>query len=238
MPLSSPASRHPRTGFTLIELLVVIAIIAVLTSMLLPALSQARSKALSARCLNNLRQIGVGSALYTMEHGDRLPFSGRPFPFMTIVDIWALIHPYSPTNGTFFVCPADRGPLNRLWIKNYGSYHGLTTNKLPILSSYWRMVSTYTSEPPKLQLSQRRISEVRYPSGKITDVCSAVTARAADKEFNANEFGGVAHGKGKALTLFADGHSQSILVARFRSDPRLPAGTSSEFNGLEFSDWE
>jgi len=68
-------ARSQSRAFTLIELLVVIAIIALLVSILLPALGQARDQARAAVCLSNVKQVGLAFFLYAEEHRGIIPGS-------------------------------------------------------------------------------------------------------------------------------------------------------------------
>ncbi|MBI2926290.1 MAG: type II secretion system protein [Pedosphaera parvula] len=204
-----------RGGFTLIELLVVIAIIAILSTLLLPALAKGKIKANTTRCISNLRQLGLTMAMYTGDNTERYPFSGRAWPQMAFVDLLRLFDPILSTNNrAFFVCPADKGlAWNVEWTRRNGASMNIRTNDLLFPCSYYYYHQFYNDDTASPKLKQRFTTEVRSPAKKAIMPCFAETELSGTVGRN-----NIAHGKDGFPILFVDGHSQFVKYRWLNKD--------------------
>jgi prepilin-type N-terminal cleavage/methylation domain-containing protein len=134
MKASSAFGKVRRSGFTLIELLVVIAIIAILASMLLPALAKAKAKATQVNCLSNLKQLNLALILYADDHDSIFPGAASRGSYEPMKEDWIFFNvnravanreffnnpknsAIAPYIGSFttnlFRCPADKDVIQR-----------------------------------------------------------------------------------------------------------------------------
>jgi prepilin-type N-terminal cleavage/methylation domain-containing protein/prepilin-type processing-associated H-X9-DG protein len=127
-------------GFTLIELLVVIAIIAILATLVFPAIQTSLSKAREVACKSNMRQLGIGLIMFASDHGGALPAgqgNGGAWP----VKIGPYIGGEPNTNNILKVlrCPSHKAPAvvrlaNRVVV--VGSYAALASNATTLNDPY------------------------------------------------------------------------------------------------------
>jgi len=117
------------------------------------------------------------------------------------------------TNGSFYVCPADRGPFNfvmitKVWA-SWAPVNGIKTNDLLCPNSYWYWIAFFSQGSDFAQTPhQRSVSEVKYPSQKIMMECDAADPKDNSQIDVVN--GGTlpqAHGRDRFTTLFVDGHA-------------------------------
>jgi prepilin-type N-terminal cleavage/methylation domain-containing protein len=107
-----PAARAP-LGFTLVELLVVIGIIAVLISILMPAIGKAREQAKKTACQSNLRTLGQAMVMYANAYKDRLPNGNAPQVYRDYDGANRVMVDFCNEfvkEPRVFWCPSDREP--------------------------------------------------------------------------------------------------------------------------------
>jgi prepilin-type N-terminal cleavage/methylation domain-containing protein/prepilin-type processing-associated H-X9-DG protein len=135
---SRPDQTGTRKAFTLVELLVVIVIIAILASLILPALSRAKAKAQTTQCRSNLQQLQLGWLLYVDQNNDRLPPNNTTGAMTGATGSWVLgsaaedrtatniesgvLYPFTQ-NAAIYHCPADKSNVNgHKGLPRYRSY--------------------------------------------------------------------------------------------------------------------
>lgn len=205
----APGQRGPGAkGFTLIELLVVIAIIALLAGLLLPALSRGKESARGARCLNNMRQIGLGVSLYADEHNDEFPRSQHS----------AFAH------GQFTwgrAIAAQMGEAGNGWTNLFSGIYACPSDRRPGPWSYGMNVYFELGEEDDYEgkpQTWRRVGAVPNPGATIELAESATSADHIMAHFwnSVAEAGEVAERRHKqrANYSYVDGHAEGRKMER------------------------
>jgi prepilin-type N-terminal cleavage/methylation domain-containing protein/prepilin-type processing-associated H-X9-DG protein len=176
MPLNTPRDQRP--GFTLVELLVVIGIIAILISMLLPALAGARESARSIRCLSNLKQLGVVLTMYTQESRGVMPMAneGAIHPLTSMLPAWhSHFKQYYKTPAEIFQCP--NAPGGRMWntsVVPTGVWDGVPATAT-IKSRFDQQAVDYSINASNNgKYTQRNDAFANYPTGGAVNAAGSV----------------------------------------------------------------
>lgn len=224
--------------FTLIELLVVIAIIAILASMLLPSLNQAREKARSINCLSNLKQLGLGFTNYTSTFDGYYPTHGKSTilepPYGSGLWVSALYRYKMVPNPMIFMCPSANSTMAK-----YYKDGNLRTNNAEQFPDYgynyqWLGIDSNWPNPSATWAEQImhsiKESQIRRPSSLIVSADTRYAGQKFGSYFLPHFFAGSgrlsARHNSSVNTLWADGHVTSENTPARGSDETYSDGNN------------